>query len=342
MKKRYLLTALTLVMAACTPPPGQVGQQGTPASKGEYLYVFNGLGKTIDAINLKTREVASGVFKTGAYPNQFVSNDALTYLVNSGDASIDVLDLKARTKRDSIALRTGTNPFTLTLADGGKGLVLHSEFMTNFRELAWMDLGTRTLEATASVPKLAWTDTGCVIAKGKVYVPAVEGEYGAPSTYSGLYVFDLATHALLKTIALEPTANPTAIALAPNGMVHVGVKDGVSVVDPATDQVSKHIPLGAAIDAIRYLSADKAYAQVFGGLVSFNPATGEVLRDASHKIEAPASQPGTFRIFKQAAYVSNFASDSIRVIDLLTETASGSDIPVGDGPQDMTFVTVEE
>ncbi|HEY9897901.1 MAG TPA: hypothetical protein V6D00_01855, partial [Pantanalinema sp.] len=320
MKKIFALVALSLTLAACTTPkPNEAPTVTTAAApKGMYLYVFNGLGHTIDEINLKTREVSSAVIKTGPVPSQFVMGNDTTYLVDSVSASIDLLDLRTRTKSDTINLRTGTSPITLTLAEGKKGLVMHSDFMTNLKEIAWMDLGTKTLEATASVPKLAWADTGCVVANGKVYVPAAEVVYGQPSTESGLYVFDYATRKLLQTLPLEATDNPTAIALDPNGMVEIGVSTGVKILDPKENKVTKHVQLGAAAKAIRFLSADKAYALVEGGLVSFNPKTGDVLRPAANKIAAPTGSSGMFRIFDGAAYVSNFDADTVRVIDLAT------------------------
>ncbi|MNY42754.1 hypothetical protein D3C86_1776730 [compost metagenome] len=125
-------------------------------------------------------------------------------------------------------------------------------------------------------------------------------------------------------------------------MVQVGVSTGVKIVDPKEDKVIKHVDFGTAVKAIRFLSADKAYAMVEGGLVSFNPKTGDVIRPAANKIAAPAGSSGMFRIFDGAAFVSNFDADTVRVIDLATETASGSDIPVGDGPQDFAFITVSE
>ncbi|MBO9540155.1 hypothetical protein J7643_06130 [bacterium] len=343
MKKIVAFAALSLALAACTAPkPNEVPVTTAPVTqKGFYMFVMNGLGKTIDRVNLKTREVTLGVLKTGEVPNQLFTVGESTYLVNAQDATIDVLDLKGGSKKDTMVLRVGSWPQWLAFGADGKGVVAHYNAFGS-KELAWMDFGAKTLEATASAAELAWTSTGCVIANGKVYAPAKVAEWGQPSTSSGCYVFDYATHALLKTISLEATDDPTEISLSPNGKVELGVNTGVVVIDPATDAVVKRLDFKTPVTTMRYASATKAYATTEKGLVSYNPTTYEILRDKDHAIASVASMFGSFRIFNNAAYIPNMASNSIQVIDLLTETASGSDIPVGSGPQDVAFVTVDE
>lgn len=343
MKKIFALVALSLTLAACTAPkPNEVPISTAPAAKkGLYMYVMNGMGKTIDRVNLKTREVTLNVMKTGEVPNQLFTVGDETYLVNAESATIDVLDLKGNVKKDTIVLRTGSWPQWLAFGADGKAVVAHSYF-AGIKELAWMNFGTKTLEATASAPNLAWTSSGCVVANGKVYAPAKEGNWGEPTTSSNCYVFDYASHALLKTITLTATDGPTEISLTPSGKVELGVSTGVVVIDPASDTVLKRINFDTPVTSMRYASATKAYATTSKGLVSYNPTTYEILRDKDHAIASVASMEGSFRIFNNVAYIPNFASDSIQVIDLATETASGSEIPVGDGPQDLAFVTVDE
>lgn len=344
MKKRYSLIALSLLLAACTSSPTQTTQQTTsPASKGEYLYVFNGLGKTIDEVNLKTREVKS-LMRTGLYPNQFVPSGDMTYLVNSGDHSIDKLDLKNRRLLDVVSLPIGSNPMSLTPYGDNKGFVVN--YGTN--DVAWLNLDTRALEATASVPNSA-PGGAVAITNGKAYVSATRSNYDAGTktfsvTYSCIHVYDVATRALLKTIALDNADDNPGVSVGdasvdPNGKVQVGVKNGIVVIDPTTDTITRRIDFGVSVGSMRYVSATKAYAATYTGMLSYNPTTYEILRGKDNPIP---SGGGPFKIHGGAAYVANFGADAIRVIDLATETASGSDIPVGDGPQDLVFMTVDE
>jgi len=272
-----------------------------------------------------------------------VTDGAVTYVVNSGDANLIKLDLRARAKLDTINLANASNPMSLTLLGSNKGLVANN--MTNY--VSWVDVATKTQEATESIRGSA--GGGAAIANGKAYVPSVEADYSNWPTigyaFSGLHVYDLSTRKLVKTITLANDAlasyfAPGDLSLDPQGHVVVIAKEGLTVIDPATDTVLRTIAFGAPAHSVQYLSATKAYASAGGGLVSFNPETGAILRGLSEKIDLGGG--ANFKIFGQAAYVTNFASDSVRVIDLLTEQASGSDLPVGDGPQDLTFITVAE
>lgn len=368
MKHHLTLAALALVaVAGCdmlgAPKPAATGNPvavatTAPAATGQatrtYMYVMNGLGKSFDEVDLPTLAVTKGlkdaadpskVLATGLYPNQLVTSGTTTYLVNSGDATIDKLDLRAHTRLATINLEKGTSPFAMALAGTDRAVVVHQDYGSGKNQLTWVNLGTRMIEATASVQKLAWTNDGLAIANGKVYVPLTQGTYDSnyafTATYGGIAIYDLSSHALLKTLDLAATANPSAMSVDASGKVQIGISTGVVTIDPATDQVLRTVTLGDAVRSIRYAGA-KAYGQVTGGLVVFNPSTGEVLRDAAHKIVAQTDMAGTFKIAGNVAYVCRFASDSIQLIDLATEQATGSELAVGDGPQDLAFVTVAQ
>lgn len=314
----------------------------TGSATTTYMYVFNGLGETIDEINLKTREVKMGILATGQVPNQFMTEGAVTYLVNSKDATLYKLDLRARKKLDTMNLTNGSNPMSLTLLGSNKGFV--TNLLTDY--VSWVDLATKTQEATESIRGAA--GGGVAIIGDRAYVPAVESTHDAnwvfTYSFSGIHVYDLATRTLVKTISLAPDGLANYFGMAdistdPQGRVVVTANEGLAVIDPATDAVLRTINFGVPAHSVQYVSATKAYAAADGGMVSFNPETGAILRGRSDKI---ASGGGNFKIFGQAAYVANFALDSVRVIDLATEQASGSDLLVGDGPQDLTFITVAE
>lgn len=357
MRQLTCLLALTAALGGCAflesaPRPTTSGTPApttttttvaTGSATTTYMYVMNGLGKTIDEVNLETLAVTQGILPTGLYPNQLVTEGATTYLVNSGDANLFKLDLRARTKLDTITLTNASNPMSLTLLGANKGLVTNN--VANY--VSWIDLATKAQEATESIRGAA--GGGAPIANGKAYVPSVEADYSKWPTigyaFSGIHVYDLATRKLLKTITLANDAlsnhyAPGDISLDPQGRVVAIAQEGLAVIDPATDTVVRTIAFGAPAHSVQYLSATKAYATVNGGLVSFNPETGAILRGVSSKVDLGGGV--NFKIFGQAAYVMNFASDSVRVIDLVTEQASGSDLKVGDGPQDLTFITVAD
>lgn len=345
------LVALSGCDALFTAPSPNTGsndsqQQETPDVTDDtkptttYMYVLNGIGKTIDEINLKTMTVTSAVMNTGLYPNQLTTKGVITWLVNSGDHNLVKLDLRARKTLDTIELANGSNPSTVTLIGEGKALVTNN--MTG--DLAFVDLETKTVESTLKLPQGVPFFEPAIVG-GKAYVGAVEASYAnypaITYTYSAIYVVDLATKAIAHKIELDADANPGNASVDPSGKVWVAVKNGLVKIDPATQTVSKSLSFDEPVTWVRYLSATKAYGAIYGGLVSFNPTTDEILRGPANKIPV-ASDWGPFKVFKGVGYVGSQAENSVTVVDFATEAASGSPIPVGDGPQDLTFVTVED
>ena len=212
----------------------------------------------------------------------------------------------------------------------------------------FVNLATMAVESTLNLPS-GQPGGGVAVASGKAYVAAVGASYAstppyaATFTFSGIYVIDLATKAITKTITLDNDANPLPVRKDLDGKIQVGFKGGVLTIDPATDTVVRTVAFTMPVNSIDFFSADKAYgAAGYTGLVSFNPKTGAVLRSVDQKIPAGDTSVGNFRIRGGLAYVPNFASDSVTVIDLATEAATGSAFQVGDGPQELAFVTVDE
>jgi len=338
-----MLSLSLLALSGCVPPTTSPDTNGEPAAPRLAMYVMNGLGKTIDQVDLETLKVTPSVMTTGLYPNQLLTLGKLTYLVNSGDHNLIKLDLRARKTLDTFNLPNGSNPMTLEVIEGDKALVVNYESA----DVAFVNLASKAVEATLDLPK-GQPGGGVAIASGKAYVAAVDATYGGPEvdyaptyTFSGVYVIDLATRTLAKTIAFDAAdANPLNVSVSPEGKIFVGIKDGLAVIDPATDTVIESISFGTQVGSVQYVNATKAYGSVYSGLVSFNPSTRQVLRGTEQAIAVEGA--GSFKIFRNAAYVTNFAKDTVTVVDLATEAASGSPIPVGDGPQDITFVTAED
>lgn len=340
------LTGCDALLSAPQPNTETTGnqQQVTPEvtdpaqATRHYMYVMNGLGKTLDEVDLATMAVTPSIMKTGSSPNQLLTLGVVTYVVNSLDHTLLKLDLRARKTLATIHLDTGANPTAITSLGDGKAVV------TNWAhsKLTFVDLTTAATESTLALTSGAPYPESAV-ASGKVYVPANKwaADWSALE-WSGVYVVDLASKTVLKTIELEADANPSHVSVDPGGQLWVGVKTGLVTIDPSTDEVSGRVELGARVTHVQFVSATKAYGKINGGLVSFNPQSRMILRGLANMIPVAVDEVGTFKIFQGVGYVSNFASDSVSVVDLDTEAASGSPIPVGDGPQDLTFVTVAD
>lgn len=350
--------APTPTPAATAAPSGGSGGGGrrnpaptpTPAVS---LFVMNGLGKTIDEVDLSTGAVSLSVLTTGLYPNQLHRAGTNTYLVNSGDANILKLNLLARTASAPINLPTGSNPFVMVpLPDAATEALIVNYFDSNdtlLADVSFLNLTTELIEADKTVDLPTGNPTGgALIHAGKAYVPATAATYGgapdyaATYTFSGVYVIDLATHAIVATIALPDDANPGHISRDPaSGLIHVCTQTGIALIDPATDTLrAGGLTSPVPLHGIRYVSATLAYAAVYDGLVSFNPATQAFIKGPDAKIPAGGdTSVGDFLIHDGKAYVPNFANDTVTVVDLATETVIGTPFPVGDGPQAVVVQT---
>lgn len=348
--KPFMLGALSLSLLALTgcdglftapmPSDDAQGTSGeTLAISAPTMLVMNALGKTLDAVDLATLKVTPSVMKTGLYPNQLLQHGAVTYLLNSGDHNLVKFDSLRLKVLDTFDLENGSNPMTLHVIEGDKALVVN--YLS--ADVAFVDLSTKQIEATLQLER-GNPGGGVAIAAGKAYVAAVEASYGGPEvnyaphyTFSGVYVIDLATRKVVTSLAFdEADANPLNVSASPDGQIVVGVKNGLAFIDPATDTLVGALDFGEQVGSVQYRSATKAYGAINAGLVAFNPSTREILRGADEAIAV--ADAGTFKIRGNAAYVTNFSKDTVTIVDLATEAASGSPIPVGDGPQDLVFV----
>lgn len=334
-------TATPTAEPGATPTPTP-GPSATPKPTLTTMYVMNGLGKTIDAVNLKTGVVTKSVLTTGLYPNQLWADGSTGYLVNSGDANLIKFDLVARSQSGKLDLPVGANPMSVTPTGGGKGVVANYLAKT----VTFVNLSSMQAENSVTLSQ-GQPSGGVAVANGKVYIAASTADYSnypaISYSFSGIHVVNVGGTQVAKTITLANDANPFSVVKDPSGLIQVGFSGGVLTIDPSTDEVLRTIPFTKSVSAIDFLNADTAYGAADGnGLVSFNPKTGAVLRAVTAKIVAGDTSVGAFRIRGNLAYVPNFASDSVTVVDLTSGTATGSPYQVGDGPQELTFVTTEE
>jgi hypothetical protein len=327
-----------------TPKPADAASPATGAAGAppkSYLYVMNGLAKTIDEIDLQAGTVNKSVLPTGLYPNQLVSIGSLAWMVNSGDATIDGLDLRGHRKVGTINLATGANPMTLAPVSAHEGIVVN--YLA--KNVAFVNLDTLGPETTVSLPQ-GQPGGGLAIANGKAYVAATTADYSKyPAisySFSGIYVIDLTTRALKSTITLDATANPVPVVTDPAGNIEVGDSQGVLTIDATSDQVIRIMNLGTPVNSIAFASSSVAYGAALGnGVLSYNPSTGAVLRDASHPLRVGDSSVGNLKVFGNKLYVPNFSQDTITSVDLATEATKSSYV-VGHGPQELCFVTVPQ
>jgi hypothetical protein len=322
-------------LATATPVPD------LPANA--FLYVLNGLGKTIDEVDLSDNSVAMSILTTGLYPNQLLRDGDVTWSVNSGDHTIDQLDLLAPAKTDTIPMANGSNPLTMYKLTASTAIVVN--YLNSDGDLrpdvAVLDLATKAVTKIIKLPN-GQPAGGVAIYGDKIYIPATQADYSNwPAigySFSGVHVVDRLTLTVTKTIALADDANPGDITIDPTGHIVVAHKGGLSLIDPLTDLVTPGLSSPVPLHAIRFVSGRKAYAAVAEGLVSFDPQTQTCIKGPEAAIAAGGdTSVGGFEIRGTRAYVPNFANDTITVLDLETDAIVGAPIAVGDGPQAVVF-----
>ena len=316
-----------------TTTPAPLPSASPSPATSRQVYVFNGIGKTIDRIDSLTRERKATGLGTGLYPNQFVTDGAESLLVVSGDSEVRSIDLGGGKVLSTLTLPENWYPQWLAPITKGRGVIVGSQFGMP-SELAWLNWGKGQVEATASVPQ--GNAYALAIASGKVYLPATDWDYSSnPPSFSGVHVYDVASRTRLSTIPLTAVSKPNATATAPDGKVWVAGETDVYRIDPASDTVVNQLPVGERVAAFAF-EAPNAYAVLQGGgLVSFKMDGSALLRGAGNKM------PGgdfALALVDGKVWSCDFGRDRILVTDPVTGLQVGDPIPAGDGPQGLLVV----
>ncbi len=328
----------TTISGASPTPTPTLAPSATPIPTKPYLYVVHGLSNDLYKVDLTTSATTS--LALGKVTNQLTVAGTTGYAVCYGDNKIVKVDLAGPTKLADISFPSGTGPQTVTpFGTAGKAVVGGDDS----KAAIFIDLATGAQEGSAASIAAKAALGSVAIAGNKAYMPVYTLDQNFAVSYSAIKIVDLVTKAV-NTITLAADANPYAAAADPDGKIHVGTKNGVTTYDPANDTEVRSLNFGAQVTAIKFKSADKAYAMAgqnwnYDGLVVFNPKTGDIIKSFANRIKTGGSS-GNFAIHGNKAYVADFGGDRVAVVDLETEATSS--YKVGDGPQDLAVVEIPQ
>lgn len=354
---------------SATPAPSGGGRSSAPSFHPE-LYVMNGLGQTISAIDPDTHEVRLQFGQTGQVPNQLVRDGSQAYVVSSGDAVLQRLDLASGAIQSAVTFPTGSNPlayFRFAASDPLGFVTFCFSALTDTTgpggsdrpEVGFIDPTGATPPVYVTVPRGIPAGEAAKVGDF-IYVPVgdlytLSPSYSILEPYSAIQVFQVSTQSWVKEITWSDPAtdalNPYSIAVTPDGTVMVSTNQGVYKLDlgdpsdPADDAIDPAAPLtfglttpfdwsNPAPHSLRVVSDTEAYAAVGQGLVAFDPSAwtaGTTVTPAGGDTSV-----GHFEIEDGVAYVPNFADDTLTLVKL----ADGSILrtyAVGDGPQEVAF-----
>lgn len=280
------------------------GTQARARYSGPYdLYILNqppaemgGGGGTLTGVDLMNGGIDVAAASLGTIPNWMEVSGGQGYVVNSGDNSLQIVNLATGAALGTINIGPGTNPWRVAVGPAGKLYV--SELLTD--RVAVVEGGAVT--GRISVGK---APQGLALANGKLYVTCTGFDFGT-FTYgpASVSVIDAATDAVLTSIPVG--TNASDIALAPDGMLHVvctgdfaSVHGSVYVIEPATDTVADTIAVGGYPGSIDIAANGRAYVITTSftvpaqrGLIIYDAATHEIIRSGDNPLPvAGATNP---------------------------------------------------
>lgn len=317
---------------------------GQPASASavERAYLIHGGDRTLASVGTPSGPATLNLDTVGLFPSEMVRYGTHAWVPCGGSDQIDVVDLANDVDPDppSILTGAGTNPYGIAFASGSKAYV--SLLLTG--SVVPVDPATGSVGAPIPVGR---SPQGVLAASGKIFVANTGFDFSTfgydPGTVS---VIDTATDAVIATLPVG--MNPQALALAPNGEVHVvctgdyfSAFGRVFIIDPVSVSVIDSLDIGGSPGFIAINSSGIGYlSDYFLGLLSYHAATRVPLRDASDPIPVGTGAAGVD--FDQAGrtYAAVYGDDQLIVLNS-DDTLLGA-VPVGDGPQDVVLFDTEE
>lgn len=308
------------------------------------LYVLNGLGRTISKMNLDNKTIENDIAIVGDIPNRLYTREDKIFVLNSTPAGITVIDAHTDVVEKTILLLEGGNPYEMAFV--GKEKVYVTNLLANTISVVNLTSGDIVNSIEVGI-----APEGILVVNNTAYV-ANSGGYPDYSA-SAVSVIDIRSDKVIKT--LKVPANPQALALAPDGRIHVicsgnyaDVSGNVAVIDPygADDwsaAVVDTVLIGGTPGDIAITAAGKAFLPAFGNgsngfLYTYDVSTLEVLNDAADPIlVGNGAMTLFFERLENELYVSNFANDAVQKLD----PNSGDVLDTfgfGDGVQDMAVL----
>ncbi len=314
---------------------------GAPAADMT-AYVINTSGETMDRIDLVSGVVTKNIITLGSdigcFPNQVVVRDSLAYVLLSGTAEIQIIDIGTETTVGWIDLPGGSNPYWMGFLDDH---YLYISLMVA-NSLAKVDLLSRQVVDTVDV---GLSPEGVLLLDGKVYIAITAYDFDTWTWGQGkVAVYDIDLDAVIGEI--EVGTNPQFLACDDSGRVHVvctgdywEITGAVYFIDPEADTVVDSLTVGGQPGQIA-IGPDHVAVLAAGGwsadgeVFSYHSLTGDIYHDASNPLYVDSGATGAVPFQDSTTFVSTFGDRIIRL------DAAGEKLAtyhMGDGPVHLDF-----
>ncbi len=288
------------------------------AVAGPKAYVGNFKDSTVSVVDTATGAVVATVPVAAGPHGMAVSGDGrFVYVSGDGSSSMSVID----TASDSVVqtIEVGPTPHGIALVPDGKTILVG---VYGADKVAFVDAASRSVVASVAVAK---PHTIAVRPDGKVaYVASQQ-----PGQFA-LVVIDLATRAVVRTIALDkPPRDPEFSHDGRFLYVTTAGVNALRVIDAGNDQVIGEIATGASPHIGKWFAGAAVGTIVVQGpgeLQSFDPATRAPLR--AYPV---GKQPHWMASDGKTVWVTNEGSNDVSAVDLASGTTTT--IAVGNAPR---------
>lgn len=305
-------------------------------------YVINASGETLSKINLATGDVTNNILTigsdVGSQPNQIVVRDSLAYIVASGTAEIQVVDLNSETTVDYISTGPGSNPFWMAFLDSQYVFV---SLLTE-RALALYDI-----YSGVEVDRWIVGDSpeGVLLANGKAYVAVTAFNQATFDYGQGMLVaIDVTAGEIADSILTG--MNPQYLARDSRGFIHVVCTGDywstfgmIYVIDPNQAAVVDSLAIGGSPGMLTIGPDDIAYSAAGGWIddgyvYAYDAISATPLHNAADPLVVDSGCMMVSSFQDSSCFVGSF-KDFVKPIDSSGETLRS--FAVGDGPVHIGF-----
>jgi YVTN family beta-propeller protein len=302
-------------MAPTTAPPS-AAQPGSPKA---YIGLFK--DNAVAVLDTGTNKVIKTIpVPTGPHGMVVTSDGRWVYVSSDGDSKVSIID----TSTDAVvsSIEVGKSPHGLAITPDGK-LVLAAVFGTS--QVAFIDTASRQVVGQVSVPS---PHNIAISPDGQTAYVAAQKQGS-----TGLAELNISTKSQRNFVSLDKV--PRALNYSPDGKLLyftlAGV-DAVQVLDPATNQVTAQIDVGASPHHPLFVpdgSMALVVSQGPGELYFLDPKTS-----AAFMVAKVGTMPHWIAVDPHGttAWVTNEASNDVSVVDLAHFNVIAT-IPVGNAPR---------
>jgi len=305
----------------------------TIALFGEAVFVVNSVSGTLSKIDTETGLVNNTFVELGTTPNLIDIVDNYAFVVNSGDNSIQKIDLNTGNTISNIYVEDSANPWYAKV----KGEYL---FVTGFftNKLYKIDLTTEEIVAQTLVGE---APEGIEFYQDKIYVTCTGGYV---NNYEGSKVTVLSEDNLEVLTTIDTSLNPQYIHHYNDKLFVMctgnwsDVMGEINVIDPETDTITNTLNVGGNIGKAAFVN-NRGYITdaMNAGIYVIDTETETVVHDSTNPLTPGGStiaSNGNQLAFVNASWGSN---GTLWITDNNLE--NGQSFEVALAPSDVIFST---